>query len=65
VEEIKVTHHAQTSGQASGMESGIELAQSVCHLRTYYEWKCEAKQTTATDKNWNKVSLFKLVTGRS
>lgn len=46
------------------MESGIELAQSVCKLRTYFEWKSEEKDGT-TDGNWNKISLIKLMTGRS
>lgn len=64
VEEIERTHEARTSGHATGLESGIELAQSVCKLRTYYEWKLEEKDRS-TDKNWNKISLIKLMTGRS
>ncbi|KAG8160086.1 hypothetical protein KVR01_010723 [Diaporthe batatas] len=64
VDDLKRTHHARTSGQMTGMESGIELAKSVCKLRTYYEWKSEVTDGTA-DKDWNKISLFKLMTGRS
>lgn len=64
MEEIKRAHEARTTGNAKGLESEIELAQSVCKLQTYYEWKSKDKDGT-TDKNWNKISLVKLLTGRS
>lgn len=61
---MKRTHEAQRTGAAIELESEIELARSVCKLQTYYEWKSKEKDGP-TDKNWNKVSLFKLLTGRS
>lgn len=61
---MKRTHEARATGNANGLESEIKLAQSVCKLQTYYEWKSKEHDGT-TDKNWNKVSLIKLVTGRS
>lgn len=61
---MKRTHEARTTGAAKELESEIELARSVCKLQTYYEWKSKEKDES-TDKNWNKVSLVKLLTGRS
>ncbi|KAK7715697.1 hypothetical protein SLS63_011284 [Diaporthe eres] len=49
---------------AGVLMSEIDLARSVCKLQTYYEWAFKGKDGS-TDKNWNKISLVKLVTGRS
>lgn len=51
-------------GDETELESQIELARSVCKLRTFYEWKCDERDGT-TEKSWNKISLVKLLTGRS
>lgn len=63
--EMKRAHEARTNGEENGLESEIELARSVCKLQTFYEWKSSEKDHTTTDQNWNKVSLAKLITGRS
>ncbi|KAJ0122043.1 hypothetical protein J7T55_002554 [Diaporthe amygdali] len=63
--EMKRAHEARANGQENGLESEIELARSVCKLQTFYEWKSSKKDHTTTDQNWNKVSLAKLITGRS
>lgn len=61
---MKRIHEARTTGTANDLEAEIELARTVCKLQTYYEWKSKERDGP-TDKNWNKVSLIKLLTGRS
>lgn len=64
VEELKRSHLARTEQGQGALDSEIDLARSVCELQTYYDWKSNEKDGS-TDKNWNKISLIKLITGRS
>ncbi|KAI3391190.1 hypothetical protein diail_7795, partial [Diaporthe ilicicola] len=63
VKEMKRTHEWRKSEGEIELNSEIELARSVCKLRTYYEYKFSEKDHATTDQNWNKVSLLKLLTG--
>ncbi|KAH8882008.1 NAD(P)-binding protein [Thozetella sp. PMI_491] len=63
--EIEQHHEARVSGQYSTFTSEVELAQSVSHMQTFFEWKSSHKSVETGQKHWNRVSLFKLITGRA
>lgn len=69
VKEIERNHEARNKGEYPEFASQVELAQSVCELQTYFEWKSktatEAKEKQERPRDWNKLSFLKLLTGRS
>lgn len=47
------------------LDSEIGLVRSACQLQTSCNQKSKASSQGATYQGWNKVSLLKLITGRS
>jgi hypothetical protein len=53
------------NGELPPFATELEMAQSICHMQTYYEWKLKNKANDTQNGNWNKLSVFKLFTGRA
>ncbi|KAK3334180.1 hypothetical protein B0T19DRAFT_440872 [Cercophora scortea] len=71
VKEMNRSHEVRTNGEYPAFDSEVQLAESVHKMQTYEEWKrsmaaAGAQPAAETmDGGWNKVSVFKLFTGRS
>ena len=79
VRQIERSHEARMKGEYGSLESEIELARSACpdRLQDYEAWKraqvassqiassSPQQSSELQNKNWNKLSLSKLLTGRS
>lgn len=73
MEESEINHQARISGELSTFDEDMDLAKSICHLRSYEEWKRDQvkeendarKERSDTARGWNKLSLVKILTGRS
>ncbi|TVY80782.1 putative transporter MCH2 [Lachnellula suecica] len=64
IEKLLLNHQARISGEYPECEPGVQLANSVYKMRTYYEWKSQEKREDVQSGNWNQVSLGKLLTGK-
>jgi hypothetical protein len=59
---------SRTTGSFASYEEEVRLGTSVCKLQTFEEWarkSREDKAEAASSSGWNKVSVIKLLTGRS
>ncbi|KAK4461554.1 hypothetical protein QBC42DRAFT_203474 [Cladorrhinum samala] len=73
MEESEINHRARVSGDLATFDEDMELAKSICHLRSYEEWKRDQlkeekdaqKELDDNSRGWNNVSLVKIFTGRS
>ena len=56
---------ARYIGEFENYEEEVKLGQSTVKLLTVEEWARKRKQNDDDHKGWNKLSLWKLVMGRS
>jgi hypothetical protein len=62
---IELNYNARTSGEYSSVTEEIELANQAYKMKGCYEWFKQEKEGTLTEqKNWNQLSIGKLLTGR-
>ena len=63
---MEQNYHARASGDYPELEGEVALANSVYRMKTYYEWVKlkQSRKEAAQPRNWNEVSLGKLMTGR-
>ncbi|KAK1755480.1 NAD(P)-binding protein [Echria macrotheca] len=66
LEDLERHQNARRDGLFEGYEEEVRLGQSVCKLQTFEEW-VRSRQESSQDApdGWNKVSVWKLLTGRS
>jgi len=68
VKETLQAHEIRNSGSYGTFKAEMELAKTASKMQTYYEWKLKSRTEIKKEdahRNWNKVSLVKLFTGRS
>ncbi len=65
VKEIERHHEVRATGEYPAFDFEVELAQSVCKLQTFYEWKLQHRPDSKGLGKWNHVSLLKIFTGKS
>jgi len=65
LKESLLNHELRASGEYPDFDEEVALARSAARLQTYYEWKLQAKKEATGLGRSNKVSIVKLLTGRS
>jgi hypothetical protein len=65
IRSIEKRHEACQSGDYLGFEAEINAANSAYRMTSYYDWIVQGHDIRTAEKGWNKVSLAKLLTGRS
>lgn len=65
LKESLLNHELRASGEYPDFDEEVALARSAARLQTYYEWKLQTKKEATGLGRWNKVSIVKLLTGRS
>ena len=65
IQDMEHNHNARLAGDYPELEDEVNLASSASRMKTYYEWVKQGKDEQGTQGNWNQVSLWKLLTGRS
>ena len=62
---MEQNHYARTSGDYPELAGEVALANSAYRMKSFYEWvKQKEEKEEAPARNWNEVSLGKLLTGR-
>ncbi|KAL2073586.1 hypothetical protein VTL71DRAFT_10912 [Oculimacula yallundae] len=64
IEDIKVNHHARTTGQYPTSKEERNLAMQAYRMKSYEEWLVAGKDGKDNQAGWNQVSLTSLVTGK-
>jgi hypothetical protein len=63
---LEEQHEARIKGNIPHLNEEIELATSVCKMQTFEQFIAKGQVAQVDGKrNWNQLSLFKLLTGRS
>jgi hypothetical protein len=62
---IEKRHQACQAGDYPGFEDEISIANSAYRMTSYYDWIAQGHDVGMAEKGWNRVSLAKLMTGRS
>lgn len=63
---FEVLHFARASGEYPEIESEVQNANKAYKMRSLSEWASQEHQSKKdSDEPWNKVSIWKIVTGRS
>lgn len=63
---LEVLHFARASGDYPEIELEVQKANKAYKMRSFYEWASQERQSKKdSDEPWNKVSIWKIVTGRS
>ncbi|KAK0647108.1 hypothetical protein B0T16DRAFT_329164 [Cercophora newfieldiana] len=70
IKDIETHQETRNTGAFPTFEEEVRLGSSVCKLQTFEEWVRAQKESSAaaaaaTQSGWNKVSIVKLLTGRS
>ncbi|KAK3380552.1 hypothetical protein B0T24DRAFT_548340 [Lasiosphaeria ovina] len=77
IQQVERNHEARASGELATFEAEVALARSVCEVQDFEQWtrgKAEAAAAVTKglaadagdgNRNWNNVSLFKVLTGRA
>jgi hypothetical protein len=62
---LELNYHARKSGEYPSAEEEIRLANQAYKMKNCYEWFEQKKKAVPADgRNWNQVSIGKLLTGR-
>ncbi|KAF8851716.1 NAD(P)-binding protein [Acephala macrosclerotiorum] len=65
IEHFEKCYHARMFGEYPTWQTEWELAKEASKMKTCYEWFAQEKKGEGRAADWNKVSVGKLVTGRS
>jgi len=66
--DLEIHQETRNTGAFATFEEEARLGRSVCKLQTFEDWartQKENSEAAATQPGWNKVSIVKLLTGRS